>query len=261
MKRCLLVIGLACMTSAGLTAVSAPAAGSERECVILLHGLARTGRSMAKLAAFLDRQGYRTVNIDYPSRTRPVDILAETVLPEAVRQCAGACKIHFVTHSMGGIMVRYYLARHRVPRLGRVVMLSPPNQGSEVVDRLKNNPVFRWLNGPAGRQLGTDARSIPNTIGPPDYDVGIITGDRTINPILSLMIPGPDDGKVSVKSAQLDGMKDFLIVHRTHPLIMNAPRVMEQTARFLKTGCFDTSLRQPALSPLSEAIRADRDTP
>jgi hypothetical protein len=150
----------------------------------------------------------------------------------------GASKINFVTHSMGGILVRYYLENYEVPHLGRVVMLSPPNQGSEVVDKLKESPIFQWINGPAGQQLGTDADSIPKTLGPPNYELGIITGDRSINPILSLLIPGKDDGKVSVKNAKLAGMKDFLVVHKTHPLIMNDEEVLQQVTAFLKKGMF-----------------------
>ena len=140
---------------------------------------------------------------------------------------------------MGGILVRYYLGLNKMPNLGRVVMLSPPNQGSEVVDKLKDFPLFKWLNGPAGQQLGTDKDSLPNSIGPPDYEVGIITGDRSINPILSLLIPGEDDGKVSVKNAKLKGMKDFLVVHKSHPFIMNDENVLKQVTFFIENGVFD----------------------
>jgi hypothetical protein len=123
--------------------------------------------------------------------------------------------------------------------LGRVVMLSPPNSGSEVVDKLGDTRIFKWLNGPAGGQLGTGPDSLPKSLGPPKYEVGIITGDRTINPILSLLIPGSDDGKVSVESAKLQGMKDFLIVHEAHPLIMNDEKVLQQVTAFIKDGVFN----------------------
>ena len=143
---------------------------------------------------------------------------------------------------MGGIIIRLYLKSHRVPELGRVVvMLSPPNAGSEVVDRLKDNCFFKWLNGPAGRQLGTEAEGLPRKLGHADFELGIITGDRTINPILSTMIPGPDDGKVSVESARLDGMKDFIVIHATHPFIMKNREAIRQTIYFLKHGVFQRS--------------------
>jgi len=210
------------------------------ECVVLLHGLARTENSLAKLAHQLEEEGFCVVNPGYPSREKTIQTLSFDVIPNAIELCARfeASKIHFVTHSLGGILVRYYLAYNDVPRLGRVVMLSPPNKGSEVVDKLKDIELFRLIHGPAGGQLGTGTGSLPRTLGPPDYDVGIITGDKTINPILSLMIPGKDDGKVSVESAKLEGMKGFLVVHKTHTFIMNDETVIEQVIAFIRDGKF-----------------------
>jgi hypothetical protein len=140
---------------------------------------------------------------------------------------------------MGGILVRDYLADNRIEKLGRVVMLAPPNAGSEVVDNLHSWAVFRWVNGPAGSELGTDAESAPQKLGPVEFELGVIAGDRSINWINSLMIPGPDDGKVSVASSKVEGMRAHLVVHSTHPLIMKRRVVIEQTIRFLKTGTFD----------------------
>ena len=134
--------------------------------------------------------------------------------------------------------MRYYLANHELPSLGRVVMLSPPNQGSEVVDKLRNLPGFHWFNGPAGGQLGTDDASIPAQLPPVDYEVGVIAGDKTINFINSMLIPGEDDGKVSVKRTQVVGMVDFLITPHSHPFIMKANDVLEQTVYFLDHGHF-----------------------
>ena len=117
-------------------------------------------------------------------------------------------------------------------------MLSPPNHGSEAVDKLRQNIVFKWLNGPAGQQLGTSKKDLPSQLGPPDYDVGVIAGDRSINLFLSWLIPGKDDGKVSIQSARLKGMKDFMVVHKAHPFIMNDPRVHIQVRSFLSSGTF-----------------------
>ncbi len=212
-----------------------------RECVVLLHGLARTERSLSNLERHLENGGFTVQNIGYPSREKTIQELSIEVIPEAIDLCMkrDAGKIHFVTHSMGGILVRYYLEHNEVPRMGRVVMLSPPNNGSEVVDKLKDSRIFQWINGPAGEQLGTDDASVPRSLGIPTYEVGIITGDQSINPILSLLIPGSDDGKVSVESARLEGMKDFLIVHKTHPFIMNDEGVLHQVSTFIKQGAFD----------------------
>jgi len=224
-----------------LTLCCVEAASEAPECVVLLHGLARTEKSLLKLERHLEKKGFCVVNVGYPSREKTIQELSVDVIPTAIKQCPtnNESKIHFVTHSMGGILVRYYLEHNEVPKLGRVVMLSPPNSGSEVVDKLRGTRIFKWINGPAAEQLGTGLDSLPKTLDAPNYEVGIITGDKTINPILSLLIPGKDDGKVSVESAKLQGMKDFLIVHKTHPFIMNDEEVLEQVTAFIKNGVFN----------------------
>jgi triacylglycerol lipase len=210
-------------------------------CVVLLHGLARSENSLLKLEQNLKKNGFCVVNKGYPSRENTIEELSVNAIPAALDKCQemDGGKVHFVTHSMGGILVRYYLTHHDVPNLGRVVMLSPPNNGSEVVDKLRGTGIFEWINGPAGDQLGTDADSLPNRLDAPDYEVGIITGDRSINPILSILIPGKDDGKVSIENAKIEGMKDFLVVHTSHPFIMNDEDVFQQVLFFLKNGEFN----------------------
>jgi triacylglycerol lipase len=220
----------------GTTKVSA----APTECVILLHGLARTSRSMVKLEDALREKGYAVANIDYPSRKHPIESLA----PEAVGRGLEACrkgqapKIHFVTHSLGGILVRYYLARNSVPELGRVVMLGPPNQGSEVVDRFSKVPGYAIFNGKAGYQLGTGPDSVPNMLGPVLFPVGVIAGTESVNPILSTALPDPNDGKVSVERARVEGMSDFMAVSASHPFIMRNPEAIRQALAFLKNGKF-----------------------
>ncbi|HUE36258.1 MAG TPA: hypothetical protein VMO20_02615 [Candidatus Acidoferrum sp.] len=223
-----------------MVAISSPAFSAPEE-VILLHGLCRTSHSMAKMERALTQAGFKTRNVDYPSRTASIQTLADDAIGKAVGDCQrdGAAKIDFVTHSLGGILVRSYLARHTIPNLGRVVMLAPPNQGSEVVDKLGWLFLFKWINGPAGNELGTDKNSTPNKLGPANFQVGIIAGDRSINWINSLFfIPGPDDGKVSVERARLAGMSDFRVIHTAHPFIMRNSEVIRQTIRFLRTGKF-----------------------
>ena len=212
------------------------------DCVVLLHGLARTASAMKPMVKPFERAGYRVVNVNYPSRKKTVEELA----PLAVRQMGiDQCgtlgvedKVHFVTHSMGGILVRYYLEHNSFAAIGNVVMTAPPNQGSEVVDSLKGVPGFRLLNGPAGLQLGTDEDSIPSQLGPVEFSLGVIAGNRTVNLILSRYLPDPDDGKVSVASTKVDGMKDFLEVPRTHPFIMRGKDVIKQAMHFVKYGKF-----------------------
>lgn len=212
-----------------------------QECIILLHGLARTKNSMKKMEAALKEQGYHVFNIDYPSRKKNIETLSKEIISNALNTCnkIGAEKIHFVTHSMGGILIRYYLSQYKIENIGHVVMLGPPNNGSEVVDKLKSIPGFKQINGPAGQQLGTDKNSIPSQLGPANFKLGIIAGNRSINPILSLLIPGTDDGKVSIESAKLEGMSDFLIVPHTHPFLMKKEYVIRQTLWFIQNGKFN----------------------
>ncbi len=211
---------------------------SESEAVILLHGLARSDRSMSKLEKALAGRGYRVHNVAYPSTRDTIKNLAETTIPAALERCADAPRVHFVTHSLGGILVRQYLDEHAVANLGRVVMLGPPNQGTEVVDKLGDFPGFRFFHGEAGLELGTGEGSVPKRLGRANFDLGIIAGTRSINLILSSLIPGTDDGKVSVDRTRVEGMRDHLEMPVTHPFMMRNPKVIEQVMHYLEHGSF-----------------------
>ena len=172
------------------------------EVVVLLHGLLRSSRSMGRLERRLNREGYRTCNLDYPSRQYAIGELAEDYVLPGIEKCLGSTSgpVHFVTHSMGGVVVRYLAAKDLLPPVGRVVMLGPPNHGSEVVDKVGDTWLFDWINGPAGRELGTDSTSVPMSVGDPDFELGVIAGTQSLNPVNSVIIEGTDDGKVSIES-------------------------------------------------------------
>jgi len=208
--------------------------------VILLHGLARSSSSMRRMQDALEGAGFATCNVAYPSTRHSISTLAsDYVLPRIV-DCDAVphAPLNFVTHSMGGIIVRY-LARFRlIEQIARVVMLSPPNQGTEVVDALGGNWLFDLINGPAGKELATTKSSLPKQLGPAHWELGIITGDRSINWFLSLLIDGKNDGKISLDNAKLEGMKDFLVVHASHPFIMKRRVAIAQTIHFLEHGWF-----------------------
>jgi pimeloyl-ACP methyl ester carboxylesterase len=219
---------------------TAPAAKPD-ECVILLHGLARTALSMQKMKRALEGNGYYVANVDYPSRDHEIEVLAPLAIEDGLEQCgenSGTSTVHFVTHSLGGILVRVYLADNAIANLGRVVMLAPPNQGSKAVDEMERIPGFDWLNGPAGYQLGKGPESVPLRLGVPDFDFAVIAGDRTIDPITSAILDDPDDGKVSVSDTRLEGMRDFVVVPVSHALIMQNREVIRLVMNYLARGSF-----------------------
>jgi len=211
-------------------AVAQAAMAQPGETVILVHGLGRTPLSMWPLARTLRRAGYQVVNLRYPSRHYTVERLSEDYLARAIaaQTHAGATRIHFVTHSLGGIIVRQYLAQHSMTNLGHVVMLAPPNHGSKLADRLKKTAIGRWILGPAGCELGTGATELPERLGAPEFSLGVISAKR--------------DGKVSIPSAKLDGMAGFLVVPGFHTWIMCSHETSGATLAFLATGQFGAPL-------------------
>ena len=239
------VLTLALFTSLLTACVSAPrtevvTAQVNDECVVLLHGLNRSWRAMRTMAKALQEAGFSTVNVDYPSQAGTIEVIAPLAVDTGLIECraTGASRIHFVTHSIGGILIRYQNEHAPIPDLGRVVMLAPPNQGSEIVDKTRDWPGFEIFSGAAGAQLGTDDDSVPKQLGPVDFDLGVIAGTGTINIFTSALLPDPDDGKVSVASTRVDGMKDFLVVGNSHRYITRSDVVTRNAAAFLRTGAF-----------------------
>lgn len=215
-------------------------AAATQDGVVLLHGISRTALSFRKMQLALGRAGFATLNLDYASRSKGLEGLADDIHP-AIQHSADRIDgpVHFVCHSMGGLLARVYIARHRPKRLGRVVMLGTPNRGSEIADRLKDFGIYRAFFGPAGQQLGTRRDAAIEALFPPvDYPVGIIAGNRSIYPIASRFLPKPHDGRVSVANTQLDGMADRTLIRTSHPWLPRNAVAIAQTIAFLQEGKF-----------------------
>jgi triacylglycerol lipase len=222
-----------------LTLAATPAAAADT--VVLLHGLGRGPGSMWMLEHTLRREGYQVLNMRYASQRAPIAELAVQTLAPVFGEAPASGRVHVVTHSLGGILLRQWFAEHGVPHaLGRVVMLAPPNQGSEIVDRLEDWTLYRWLNGPAGIDLGTSPDHAPARLGPlpAGVEVGVIAGDFSWNPLFSPLILGPDDGKVSVERTHLAGEADHLVLPYSHTWIMNRSETRGQILSFLRDGRF-----------------------
>ena len=197
---------------------------------------------MAWMDRALRRAGFRTLNLAYDSRRKPLGRLADDVGRVATRFAARGGPVHFVTHSMGGLVVRDYLDRGRPPWLGRVVMLGPPHRGSEFADLLHKRHLYRAFFGPAGQQLTTHYGRAALARRPPvAYPLGIIAGNRASDPLSALVMREASDGKVTVRSTMLAGMTDHLVVRVAHPWLVFDPTVIAQTIAFLRRGRFDRS--------------------
>lgn len=207
------------------------------DVVVTLHGLGRTNLSLLLAHLSLRRAGYEPVGIFYPSRSGSIEELAAYVRGRLPRR--DDRRIHFLTHSMGGLVARYLLNADRPANLGRVVMLAPPNQGSQLAAKLKDLELFRRVMGPAIDQLGAGSDRLAELLGPVDFDLGVVAGDRPRTNLLGRMIAGPSDGKVAVDEAKVEGMTDFLVVHRGHTFIMNDREVIRQALHFFEHGRFE----------------------
>lgn len=234
MKRSIVLFAL-------MLSACSPLQAEPRGCVILLHGLARSDASMLVMQEALKLEDYVVVAESYPSTQATITELADQTLPKARRACAAQAPgqdINVVTHSMGGILLRAWAEAHPDAKWGRVVMLAPPNQGSELVDAFADVPAFEWFNGPAGVALGTGPDDEPAKLGPVRFSLGIIAGNRSLNAFYSTILPGEDDGKVTVESTKVAGMKAHLTLPVTHTFLMNNPRVIFQTLSYLETETF-----------------------
>ena len=234
MSRLPLLLGLLLSASPALAE-----AELESDSIVILHGLGRGPWAMKILEHRLSNAGYQVYNLGYPRRADAMDaIVAEVQRQYLDSDLTESPRVHFVTHSLGGLVLRAYLARHRPANLGRVVMLAPPNSGSEIVDTFGHWRLFRTVLGPLSPKLGTGPMDLPARLPLPDCEVGVVAGDRWINPVGPFVLPSPHDGTVSVEGTRFPEMTDHLIVPHTHTFIMNSKRVAREVIHFLRYGRF-----------------------
>lgn len=222
-----------------------------REAVILLHGLGRSRVSMLRLERALRRAGYRTHNETYPSTRRGIAHLAREVVGRRldVVRGWGVEHVHFVTHSMGGVLVRHFAERVGVPEGTRAVMIAPPHGGSEVAEFLRDWRPARWHFGPALGELGMGEASVPRALGPLRLEAGVIAGGRAWTPLFNRLFEGDYDGLVSIESARAPGVADFAVVPLAHTFIAARPVVIRQALHFLRHGRFLHAPGADALTP------------
>ena len=217
---------------------------SKREYVIVLHGVARSSSSMDKVAKSISAHSdkFEVYNIDYESTNNSFTELVDKLNDDLQKILVDKNKkVNFVGYSMGSLMIRYYIQKYKPNNLGRVVMLAPPNKGSEAADFFKDNILFKEIFGEAGQKMGTKKDSITHKLKDADYELGIIAGDRSIDPISSFVIPGPDDGKVAIDKTKIKGMKEHIVLHTSHTFIIYNDEAIRQTIYFLKNGKFDNA--------------------
>jgi pimeloyl-ACP methyl ester carboxylesterase len=225
--------------------------------VMLLHGVGRSARSMRRMAAALEAARFETLNLTYPSRAKPLQALVEDVHAAAGDFWEmGEGRAHIVCHSMGGLVARAYIHRYRPKTLGRVVMLGTPNQGSQLADWLDWNPAYHFLFGPAGAQLGTRAVArLQDTLGGIDFPLGVIAGARANRPLAWLLLPKPNDGRVTVAATRVAGMADHVTAPATHDGLMLNCRAQSQVVAFLRQGQF---IREPNDATRHGALNGQR---
>lgn len=212
----------------------------EGDYVVILHGIARSSSHMDDLAHYLADHGYDVINLDYPSTDHTLEQLVEITHKNMAAKLTKDKPVHMVGYSMGGLLVRAVIHKHRPKNLGRVVQLASPNHGSEVADFIKNNWFYQEIYGPAGQQLTTEQmEKLKNIFGKVDYELGIIAGNSTIDPVSSFIIPEDDDGKVSIESTKLKGMKDHIVVEASHTFFPSNKDAHKQTLYFLQHGVFE----------------------
>jgi triacylglycerol lipase len=246
LKRMFFLATLVLLPALGSTPVlsvqASPHASETKPCVILLHGLWRSALSMKHLQWGLEKAGYPVVNEGYPSATLPIQQLASIGVEAGLAGCVEfgqGEQVAFVTHSLGGILVREYLSEREIEGLRRVVMLGPPNGGSQMAEFAESAALLKPFMPEAVTQLGTSEESVPRQLGPVSFELGVIAGTVNYLPFLPGQPEGPSDGTVAVAETIVPGMADFIEMPVGHSFMMWDNDVLAQVIYFLEHGLFE----------------------
>lgn len=208
------------------------------EIVVVLHGLIRVSHHMDKLARSLEKNGYKVYNLDYPTTKLPLKELAEFVYHKMEKEFKSNTKVNLVGYSTGAVVCRILATKHRPKNLGKVVQLAPPNHGSEYASFLKNFRLYKAFFGPAGQELTLNNKSTEKLLGKIDYELGVVAGNLSLDPMSLLIFNSPNDGKVSVASTKVNGMKDHITLNASHTFFPRNNKVIGRVLEFLKHGKF-----------------------
>lgn len=217
--------------------------------LVVLHGWTTGYDNMRDACRFFQRAGYHVVSLRYPVRkATPATLINDHIRPGIAKHCTDPERqIHFLTHSLGGVLLREYLRTDRPDKLGKVVMLGAPNNGIELVDRLVDRRGFARFFGPTVVELRTGEDSWPRRLGKADFPLGIIMGNTRLRvPFTSRFLPGSDDGIVSAQSGQLEGMRQLIEVSAFHTALAVRPAILQRAEQFFRTGSFDEAVAAPA---------------
>ena len=235
----------------------------EGKAVVLMHGLARARSSMQPMARFLHRKGdYETFNVSYASTRADIRAHAES-LAKILDSLQGIDEINFVAHSLGNLVIRYYLNEWTSPsdgrlpdqRIHRIVMLGPPNGGARIAESIGRNRLFEFIAGSSGKQIASEWAELETRLAVPTCQFGIVAGRRGRNPLLQ----GEDDLVVRVEETRLAGAHDFVVMPVFHSSMMYGKQVQEFTLRFLQEGYFKTELERHPIPAIQEATETSRE--
>lgn len=220
----------------------------EKDIVVTFHGIYGREKQLRFINESLAKNGYSVVNIQYPTVDDRIEEMVDKYIAPVIEnqieklnkinaerkyRNLPELKINFVVHSMGSVLLRYYLENNKLKNLGKVVLISPPSHGSHLSDNIIAD-IFKFYVGPAVAELKTNKKSFVNQLENPIYPCYVLIGNKSINPINSFIIKGKDDGMVPIETARLDGASFKIIKNTTHTTILKSQETVDEILEFLK---------------------------